>query len=583
MDLSTTRARSTPTTVRERWHAALRRVHGPGRPYLSWLALACSALLTWLAWSVSARSLEVRLGDQFAQRSEQVAFALARRIEEYETVLRGSVALFLASDEVTRSEFHDYYRHLELNQHYPGILGIGFAKLLRSDDVAGLEASVRKEGYPSFVVRPANRHGWRTPIVLIEPFSGPNLRAFGFDMFSEHHRRVAIERAWRTGRPSLSAVVKLVQDRPDDAQPGALMYLPVFRMLETTPWEPRRTPSGFVYCPLRAHDLVRGTLGQGPDDLDFALYDEREGKPFYDTRVGAPEHAEQTRERTLELPGRTWRMRFWTRPNFAKWISRAEPKLVLAAGVVINVLLFWVLTVSASLRTRAQTLAEQMTQELKQAHGREQAQMLASLREKEILLKEIHHRVKNNLQVVSSLLSLQRSHVQDERALEPLLQSQSRVLAMAALHEFLYRSEELSHVDTRAYLTHLVSMLSESYPGGTDVTVTLDLDDVPLDVDQAIPCGLITNELVSNAFKYAFDQRRGTLLVSFKRERDEAVLCVQDDGPGLRPSLAVEEPVTLGLQLVQLLTQQLDGKLHVVSRPCTRFELRFPFQERTQT
>jgi two-component sensor histidine kinase len=577
MGLSTTRARATPMTVRERWSELRRRVRSPGRPYLSWLALACSLLLTLLAWSVSARSLRARLRDQFVQRSEQIALSLVGRMEEHETVLRGSVALFHASDRVTRSEFHDYFRHLELNRHFPGILGIGFARLLRSDEVPGLEARVHAEGYPTFAVHPSGLRGWQTPIEMIEPFSGPNLRAFGFDMYSEAKRRAAIERAWQTGRPSLSAIVRLVQDTPHDAQPGFLVYLPVYNALEGSPWEPRRTPVGFIYSPLRTHDLVRGTLGQGPDDLDFALYDEGSQRPFYDTRVGMAVEAEQTRERSLELPGRTWRVRFWTRPNFEKWISRDEPKLVLAAGVVINLLLFWVFSVSANLRTRAQSLAEQMTLELKLAHGREQATMLASLREKETLLKEIHHRVKNNLQVVSSLLSLQRSHVQDERALEPLRQSQSRVLAMAALHEFLYRSEELSHVDTRAYLTHLVSMLSESYTSTRSVNVTLDLDDVPLDVDHAIPCGLITNELVSNAFKYAFAERGGSLTVSFAREQGIAILRVEDDGPGLRASLEVEHPTTLGLQLVQLLTQQLDGKLTVDSQRGARFELRFPY------
>ncbi|HEX5660883.1 MAG TPA: CHASE domain-containing protein [Polyangiales bacterium] len=579
MDLSTTRSGGSPVTVR----GLLRRVHGPGRPYLSWIALSCSGLLTWLAWSVSSRSLDARLRDQFVQRSQQIVTTLARRIEEHETVLRGGVALFLASDVVTRSEFHDYFRHLELSQHFPGILGIGYALLLRGDEVPGLEARIRAEGYPSFEVQPAGTHSWLTPIVLIEPFSGPNLRAFGFDMFSERTRRAAIERAWHTGRASVSAIVRLVQDTPRDTQPGLLIYLPVYRTLDTSPWEPRRTPAGFVYSPLRTHDLVRGTLGPNPDDLDFALYDEGERKPFYDTRVGAALAAEQTHECELELPGRTWRVRFWTRPNFEKWISRAEPRLVLVAGIVINLLLFWALSVSASLRTRAQALAAQMTRELTLAHGREQKHMLASLREKETLLKEIHHRVKNNLQVVSSLLSLQRSHVQDERALEPLRQSQGRVLTMAALHEFLYRSDELSHVDTRAYLTHVVSMLSESYASADHVIVTLELDDVPLDVDRAIPCGLITNELVSNAFKYAFAERGGKLFVSFRRELGEAVLCVHDDGPGLASARELEQPATLGLHLVQLLTQQLAGALAHDSRHGARFELRFPFPQGTSS
>ncbi|HEY6878074.1 MAG TPA: CHASE domain-containing protein [Polyangiales bacterium] len=581
MDPSTIRTEAAPLKVRELWRGVLRRNARQRRPYLSWIALVCSVLLTWLAWNVSARSLAGRLRDQFMQRSEQIAEAIVRRIEEHETVLRGGVALFLASDRVTRSEFHDYVRNLELSRHFPGIVGVGFAQLLRGEQVGALEATLREEGFPSFAVTPPGRRTWQTPIVFLEPFSGRNLRAFGYDMFSEESRRATMERAWHSGRPSMSPVVRLVQDAASAGQSGFLLYLPVFRELPTSPWEPRRTPLGFVYSPMRARDLMRGTLGQGPDDIDFALYDEGSDSAFYDTRLGAPPHrADLTRERSLELPGRNWRVRFWTRPNFEKWISRAEPKLVLVAGLVINALLFWVLSVSASLQTRAQALAAQMTVELKHAHAREQSQMLASLREKETLLKEIHHRVKNNLQVVSSLLSLQRSHVRDEQALEPLRQSQNRVLAMAALHEFLYRSEELSHVDTRAYLTHLVSILAETFRGAHNVIVTLELEDVPLDVDQAIPCGLITNELVSNAFKYAFRERGGKLLVSFKREGEAAVLRVVDDGPGLAAQPDLENPSTLGLQLVQLLTSQLEGKLSLRARPGAEFEVRFPFPSR---
>jgi two-component sensor histidine kinase len=548
---------------------------------LPWLVLACSVLLTLLAWNVSSRSVSGRLRDQFTLRSEQIAQAISRRMQEHEGVLRGGVSLFLASKEVTREEFRDYFHHLEVERHYPGIQGIGFVALTHRAQLPELVQKVRAEGFVDFQVHPAGDRELYTPIVYIEPFGGRNLRAFGFDMFSETLRKNAMERAWRTGRPAASAIVRLVQDTEHDNQPGFLLYLPIYSGDPKTSEERKKRLQGFLYSPMRSRDLMRGILGQGPSDIDFALFEAGAEQPFYDTREQAgfvPASSELYRLRTIDVAGRSWVLRSWSRPNFGSWVSRWEPLEVLAAGVVINLLLFYILLTNVSLQSRAQVLARDMTQELKLSHGREQAQMLSSLREKETLLKEIHHRVKNNLQVVSSLLSLQRNYTQDERALEPLRQSQQRVLAMAALHEFLYQSSDLARVDTRAYLTHLVSMLSESHPGARNVAIELALDNVPLDVDRAIPCGLITNELVSNAFKYAFhDGRPGKLRIALCRHEAHVELRVEDDGPGLADPAALDAPVTLGLSLVQLLSQQLGGTLQVKSTPHCAFTITFPF------
>jgi len=555
------------------------------RPWLSWVALACSLLLTVLAWYVTQSSIQARLQDQFVERTEQIALTILRRTEEHEAVLRGGVALFLASDEVTRAEFHNYFSNLELNRYYPGILGIGFAKMVRAHELEPTVATVRREGFPNFEVTPPGKRALYTPIVFIEPFTGRNLRAFGFDMYSEDKRRQAMESAWQTGRPAASGIVTLIQDTPLENQPGFLLYLPISHPHAGTPRNPAErleSLAGFIYSPLRVDDLMRGLLGHGPSDLDYAIYERDASDAFFDTR--AEDHHDEpklTRRRALLVAGRAWTIRYWSRDNFGSWVSRWEPWGVLAAGLVINLLLFSILGASASLQRRAEALARERTEELSLSHAREQEQMRSSLREKETLLKEIHHRVKNNLQVVSSLLSLQRSYTQDERALGPLRQSQQRVLTMAALHEFLYQSKELSRVDTKAYLTHLVSILTETYEPARKVDVTLSLDDVALDVDHAIPCGLITNELVSNAFKYAFGEGGGSKLkVGLHHGNEKIVLSVADDGPGFAGEAREEIPTTLGLSLVQLLTQQLGGELVVSHEGGAKFVLTFPFVQR---
>ena len=203
-------------------------------------------------------------------------------------------------------------------------------------------------------------------------------------------------------------------------------------------------------------------------------------------------------------------------------------------------------------------------------------QLQSSLKEKEILLKEIHHRVKNNLQIISSLLSLQSSTIEDAPTRELVRESQNRVRSMALIHEKLYQAASLARIDFGEYLRSLTRDLFRSYSAG-GVSLKMQAEDVFLDVDSAIPCGLIVNELVSNALKYAFPQGRGgELLITFARiARDKFALSVTDNGTGLPSDLDVRNPKTLGLQLVAMLINQLHGTLDVVSDGGTTFMITF--------
>ena len=200
----------------------------------------------------------------------------------------------------------------------------------------------------------------------------------------------------------------------------------------------------------------------------------------------------------------------------------------------------------------------------------------ASLKEKETLLKEIHHRVKNNLQVISSLLNLQSNSIESKETRELVRESQNRVRSMALIHEKLYQSESLAQVQFAEYLRNLTRDLFRSYSAG-GVGLKLQAEDIPLDVDTAIPCGLIINELVSNALKYAFPPgRTGDLHISFlKISRERCALTVTDNGVGLPADIDVKNPKTLGLQLVNMLVNQLHGTLDVVTDGGTTFMVTF--------
>ncbi len=197
---------------------------------------------------------------------------------------------------------------------------------------------------------------------------------------------------------------------------------------------------------------------------------------------------------------------------------------------------------------------------------------------KELLLREIHHRVKNNLQVISSLLSLQSDEVRDSASKEILLESQHRVKTMALIHEKLYGSRDMDGINFGEYLRDLVAYLASSYRlTNADTNVVVDAQDVNLDLEKAVPCGLIVNELVSNSLKYAFPGgRKGKIQVRLSLFQETGVqLAISDDGVGLPKGFRIESAESLGLRLVRSLADQLDASLKVNNGTGTSFELAF--------
>jgi len=207
--------------------------------------------------------------------------------------------------------------------------------------------------------------------------------------------------------------------------------------------------------------------------------------------------------------------------------------------------------------------------------------MAASLREKEVLLREIHHRVKNNLQIISSLLSLQEEGLKDPAALEAMAASRSRVISMAMIHEQLYRSEDLSGIDAAEYLRQFVPRLITTYKGGQDISLSLEPASAILALDQAVSFGLIVNELVTNSIKHAFKNRnKGTISISTTLAAGAVTLVIADDGAGLPEDFEQLKTKTLGLQMVTMLTNQLHGTLRVDSGEGTTCTLTFPHRAR---
>ena len=207
---------------------------------------------------------------------------------------------------------------------------------------------------------------------------------------------------------------------------------------------------------------------------------------------------------------------------------------------------------------------------------REEASIQSALAERDLLLREMHHRVKNNLQVVASLLDLQAGTLRDASARQALHESKDRVQSMARIHEYLYKSTDVSRVAMDDYLRHLATALQQAH-NAQHIALSVQVAVGPFDVERAIPCALIVNELVSNAFKHAFPAgRAGEVVVALESRDEQYLLTVRDTGVGLPPQLDPQSAGSLGLRLVGMLVKQIGGMLRLASEGGTTARIAFP-------
>lgn len=207
-------------------------------------------------------------------------------------------------------------------------------------------------------------------------------------------------------------------------------------------------------------------------------------------------------------------------------------------------------------------------------------QIVASLKEKDLLLKEIHHRVKNNLQIIISLLNLQSGYIKDEETLKAVREGQNRVRSMALVHEKFYQSDELGEIDFKEYTEKLCHFLKQSYADhDAPISIVVDAEGIGFDMDTAMPCGLLITEIVSNSLKYAFPgHREGEIKIAFSKPAEKKVqMIISDNGIGLPHDFEIEKSESLGMQLIIALTSQLDGEVKYSGGNGTIFTVTFTY------
>ncbi len=345
----------------------------------AWIVLAVSLILTVLAWYVSNAYVHTRAFDRFEFEVEEAQIAIVKRMQEYEQVLRGGVGLFNTDNLVTRKKWRTYVDTLEIERNWPGIQGVGFSKWLKPSEKEVVIAQVRAEGYPDFDIKPAGPRDIYTTILYLEPLSGRNLRAFGFDMFSEPTRRAAMAHARDSGEATVSGRVTLVQETSKAVQAGFLMYLPVYR--ESAPLatmeERRAALLGFVYSPFRVNDLLAGILPHGTANLHFNIYDGEQIIPdnlLFDNESekegGGSSIGLFSATRQIQLPHRNWTASFTSTPQFDAEMNSAQPQIIAVAGIAVDLLLFAIIWALSRQKRRVQVLTDSWKTEMQRSQSR---------------------------------------------------------------------------------------------------------------------------------------------------------------------------------------------------------------------
>jgi PAS domain S-box-containing protein len=314
------------------------------------LALVIILLLSVYGWHYSINSLKNKNQEKFQTRVTERTQNIIGKMKDYELILRGAAGLFIVSDAITGTQWHDYVKNLNLGEHFPGIQGVGFAKYIESSELPEHIKSVRAQGFPDYTVWPEGERSEYTSIVYLEPLDLRNQKAIGYDMFSEATRRAAMEKARDTGRTYISGKVKLVQEIDEDVHAGFLMYIPVYKSQApiASVAERRTALLGYVYSPFRVGDLIKGIFGNTVQDIYLRIYDgdtTTENSLMYDSIFGLSALSRKneelfTEKRVISLYGRKWTLVFSYLPPVEDYYEKYRSSSILALGLIIGLLVF---------------------------------------------------------------------------------------------------------------------------------------------------------------------------------------------------------------------------------------------------
>lgn len=341
--------------------------------------LVLALLLTGAAWYISKTAVDQVAKERFGFRTDEIGTLISRRLEEQEKVLRGGVGLINAAGMVNRAQWRTFVSDLQIEKFYPGLQGYAFVKMLQPQDKAAHIASVRREGFPDYDIRPSGEREIYSTVLNIEPFTGLNLRAFGADGYSEPMRRAAMEHARDSGEVAVSGPVTLTGNSDEELQRGFMMYLPVYRARSVPAKinERRASLIGYVASSFRIRALLSGILNHNDSLIDFKIFDGDEmtaQAQLYDStdghEVGAVNHARMT---VLQVGGRLWKMQFIGHAAKNTSLVPSLPTVIAVGGIAINVLLYLIIQLMIWRKRMIADKAAALSKEIQQSGERYRA------------------------------------------------------------------------------------------------------------------------------------------------------------------------------------------------------------------
>jgi diguanylate cyclase (GGDEF)-like protein len=322
-----------------------------------------SILVTYHIWEHTTQVGLNEMETKFHARTTLIKSHIEQRMMAYEGVLSGLRGLFASSDSVNRNEFRTYVEMLHLEENFPGIQGVGYALKISPEKLLSHQVQVRQEGFSNYSIYPADKRAIYTSIIYLEPFVGRNLRAFGYDMYTDPARRSAMDSARDGAKASISGKVRLVQEDGNRDQAGFLMYLPVYEngFQHETVKERREHLAGWVYAPFRMDDLMSGLNEAKSDDVDLEIYDGDSSDVdnlMFDLDHSTFKQIESpplfTSSTIIEIAGHKWTLLTRSRPEFEEREKDNTPTVLAWSGCGFSVflaLLTWLLV-----RDRARAL-----------------------------------------------------------------------------------------------------------------------------------------------------------------------------------------------------------------------------------
>ncbi len=347
----------------------------------AWIVLVIGLMITAAAALYMKSSVERIAERDFAFQCNEIQNKIRDRLDDHARILQSGAALFNASEMVTRVEWHNFTRYQEFEKKLPGIQGIGFSLLIPREELTRHVQEIRSEGFPEYKLRPDGDREVYSSIIYLEPFSGRNLRAFGYDMFSEPVRRSAMERARDMNAAALSGKVVLVQETSAEAvQAGTLMYVPVYRkgMAIETVEQRRAAIYGWVYSPYRMNDLMQGILGghkfENEKPFHLQIFDGVQPSSqslLYESLTSGDKKLRPEERFTRQIPvdfnGQRWTLRFTQTGGGLYTASYMNVWLIMIGGMLITLLLFVLIRTLLNTSAKAQRIAKNMTEALRES------------------------------------------------------------------------------------------------------------------------------------------------------------------------------------------------------------------------